>query len=467
MRTTKLRSIAVILLAAAACAASGTGSSPRTRPRPTAEGYPVVVVLRDVSPPSQRATFTLAGASAVGEDGSELRLDAAPEASGALDPASPRVWLTGFLPQGTYTGLRLTIGSASRTQPLEVEDGPLTIQAPFAVSPRAGAVLRVELRSTGGEPGTFAPDFAAAVPGKIAAGLLGMATVGAWDAVALFDKRAGDLVAVLPTGRRPAGVAVDPARGRAYVAVEGEDAVTVIDLFEYGIEQRVDLRAGDEPREVAAVPGGNLVLVANSGSDTVSFVDVDARVEIERVPVASRPVSLIVDRSGRRAFVVAERGSAVTVLDVASRSVVGSLTTETGPILARFGGRNQELVYVAHGASPYLTVHDAASFATLSRIDVGLGTVAFEVDPRSDRLFVARKGTGKIEVFEPRTLLPSDAIPIPGPVAYFAVESEGDALGVLLKDPGEVRTIGIVSRREIARTRLGPGPSALRFVETR
>jgi YVTN family beta-propeller protein len=258
---------------------------------------------------------------------------------------------------------------------------------------------------------------------------------------------------------------VDAERVRAYVAVSGEDVVAALDLLEGRVRDRVALRAGDRPRDVALTPDGRTLVVANSGSDTVSFVDPISAIELERVPVAGRPSSLLMDRDGRRAFVLAERSSSIAVLSISSRSVIGAVAVDSGPVRARFSGRSDERILVAHAESPYLTVIDSRSLTVQQRVYVGAGARALEVDPRSGRIFLARARTRRIEVFDPASFLPIAEIPVPGEVSWMAIEAEGNGLGVLLRDPAEVRIVGIVGMDTVVRAPLGPDPEALRFVQ--
>ena len=72
---------------------------------------------------------------------------------------------------------------------------------------------------------------------------------------------------------------------------------------------------------------------------------------------------------------------------------------------------------------------------------------------------------GRIEIFDPFSLLPVDEIPVPGEVAWMSVEAEGNGLGILLRDPPEARIVGLVGGNTMVRTPLGPDPAALRFVQ--
>jgi YVTN family beta-propeller protein len=471
-RTREITGTAAFLLAATACA-GWHGEGPGDRPTPAPGGSGLYVVLREDGPASRRVDFTVSEAYAVRADGAAFPLLPSPLGQGEAPAGGDRLWLSGTLPPGSYDSLRLTIRSAAiagaeRPLALQVPEAPVETPAPFQLSSDAGVVLVAALRAGAVDGDSrFAPEFVVTRPPRVASGLLGLASVGAWGSVAAFDKRSGALSAVLPVGRAPGGLAFDVARGRAYVAVSGADEVVVLDLLEERAREHILLRAGDGPLDLALTPDGATLLVANSGSDTLSFVDPISATETDRLAVGSRPVSLVVARDGRRAYVVGERSGSVTVVDIPSRSIAGSIATESGPIVARLGGRADEFLYVAHASSPYLTVADTGSLAAIRRVYVGDRARALAVDPRGGRIFLARRGTGRIEVFDPSSLLPIDEIEVPGEIADLAIEPEANGLGVLLEDPPEARIVPIAGHGVSMRAPLGAGPAVLRFPGSR
>jgi hypothetical protein len=454
--------------------AARPGGTPGQAPGPPG----IVVVLQDLSPPSQRARFETSRAVARRGDGTSVALHVVAACLPGNGSPDEIVWLKGDVPAGAYAGIEVSFVSATRsgsdeTGDLEIPAAPTRVNSPFVVVPGVGTVLALALRSTldpapaPDSAGRFEPIFEGGPRTRPTAGLIGLASVGGWDSVALFDKRTGLLASLLHVGRGPSGLAIDAERARAYVSVAGEDAVVALDLLEGRVRERAALRAGDAPRDLALTPDGRTLVVANPGSDTVSFVDPLSAVEIERAPVAGRPISLLMDRAGRRVFVLAERSSAIAVLAVATRTAVGSVAVDSGPVRARFSGRGDERIFVAHADSPYLSVVDSLTLAVTQRVYVGPGGRALEVDPRSGRVYLARAKTGRVEVFDPSSLLPLAEIPAPGEIAWMTVEAEGNGLGVLLRNPPEVRIVGLVGGGTIARTALGAEPAALRFVQGR
>lgn len=432
-----MHSFRTVSVAVATLLVCGCALQPAEGGRPASgapEAVDVVVVVA-----SSQARLPAESVVAIRADGAELPM--------REEKGRGRLWLTGTLPPGEYTGLAIRAPESTR------------LAGSFQVPARGAVVL---MAKTGGRSeATVAP------ADKIASGVMGLASVPAWDAVAVFDKRSGDLAALLPAGRSPSGIAIDVERSRAYVAARRDDTIASLDLLEGRLRETIPLRAGDSPVDLALTPDGGTLLVANSGSDTVSFVDPLATIETTRLEIGSRPTSIVVDDAGRRAYVVTERAGGVAVVDVASRTVVGTIATESGPRIARLGGRNGGTLYVAHDASPYLTVADTTTFATTGRVYVGPRARALAVDPRSGRIFLARAGTGTIEEFDPTSLLPVERIPVPGEVRWLSIEREGNGLGIAIADPPEIRVVRIVGRETASRTELGAPPAAVRFVEAR
>src|SRR5262249_19629086 len=146
---------------------------------------------------------------------------------------------------------------------------------------------------------------------------------------------------------------------------------------------------------------------------------------------------------------------------------VGTVPVDSGPVKARLIGRTGETLLVAHSQSPYLAVVDARSLTLRQRVYVGSGARALEVDPRGGRIYLARARTGRIEAFDPSSFLTGAESPVPGEVVWMSIETEGNGLGVLLRDAPEARIVGLVGNDTVTRTPLGADPAALEFVQGR
>lgn len=443
--------------------ASALIGSPRPAPALQDDGS-LIVYLRPFPSEASRLSFRIESLAALREDGTSLPLSLFLSGVNGGTVTRERRLAARDLPPGDYAGLAIGVGSVSlggqKGEAALLPPGDaVKVQAPFKIEKRRAVVLSLELQAQGlVEAGArFAPAFAAAQPARPVTGLFGLVSSRGANTVTLFDKGSGRVVGLIPTGRTPTGLALDPARRRAYVASAGEDTVEAIGLLEMAVRARVQLRGGDEPVELALTPDGGTLLAVNAGSNTVSVLDAVSLVEVARVQVGNGPRSIVIDPSGRRAYVFNSDSSGVTVIDITARAVVGTIATEAGPLrgqLSRAGDR----LYVIHRSSPNLTVIDPLALAVTSRVYVGPGAVALKVDLRTDRIYLARRNTGSVEVFDPNSFLPVDAIPTGGQVSYLTIDDEGYNLCLVLADKNEVDVLRIVGKEITARVEVGDDP---------
>jgi hypothetical protein len=89
---------------------------------------------------------------------------------------------------------------------------------------------------------------------------------------------------------------------------------------------------------------------------------------------------------------------------------------------------------------------------------VGLGASALKVDQRTDLVYVGRSDEGRIQVFDPVSELPVDAIAIPGPVSYLALDSLENALLAVLPTLGQIAFVDVTRKRLVAALDMGGEP---------
>jgi len=465
------RSLTAGLALAAACAGCALRAAVPTGPPPRQPGDADLAVLLD-PPPTGAPSVELAGIGAVGEDGTVTPLALLPRPAAAAGEPRPRLLAVGRVPHGRFAALQLqavrgTLAGTGTPSALLLPEGPLRIPAGFQVAAGRGQVVRLRLRADAVVDGALLSPvpFTAAPAERPSALLLGLCPSSALDAVAVLDRRAHALVGLLPTGPRPTGVAVDTARQVAYVASAGADQVQAFDLATFDELEPTRLRAGDRPAALALTPDGTLLVVANAGSETLALVDPRSGDELERIPLTAEPSWLALDRPGLRAFVVSRRGGSVTVVDLKARAVGRVIAVEPDPVRLLVSPAGDQLL-VASAHAPYLTVHSLPDGALAGRLFAGPGVGALARDPRSGLLLVAGSDA-RVQLFDPGSLLPVGAIPLPGPASRLAIDDAEGALLALLPATGEVAVVDLASRRLRARIDVGPGVVDLGLVGER
>ena len=444
--------------------ATGSATYAGQAPAPLRDEGEVFVYLEPFPSDADRLGFHLGPLFAVKEDGTELPLTQSFTEAGGGRPSRSRLLAGGKLPPGQYKGLAIrvlapTLEGAEGLVKLTTPAVPARVEAPFRLRKREAVVLslRFRVKDSVGEGFTFTPRFEAQVAVRPAVGRLALATNRGSNNVTVFDKVSAEVVGVVPTGLAPAGIALDQGRGRAYVAISGEDAVIAIGLLEYAVIDRTTLRGGDVPVALALTPLGETLVAVNHGSSTVSLIDALSLAEIERIRVGEEPRSVLVDPSGTRAFVFNEASSSISVIDLRNRKLSGTIATEAGPFFGQFN-RAGDTLYVIHRRSPRLSVIDPTSLQVRTRVYVGPGATALTVDPRSDLVYLGRTGTGVVEIFDPLALLPVDSLPVTGDVSFMTLDVEQNYLYLVLPDLGEVHVVEVVGNRLRGRADTGDEP---------
>jgi DNA-binding beta-propeller fold protein YncE len=125
-------------------------------------------------------------------------------------------------------------------------------------------------------------------------GVISNEAAGTVSFVDLAGARVTKTVGVGEHLSHPQGIAMDPRRPRAYVAVNQQDQVTVLDLEKQAVEKTISLGRpegrGVQPVALSVTPKGERLLVADAGENAIAVIDLDKDEVTGRVPTADYPV---------------------------------------------------------------------------------------------------------------------------------------------------------------------------------
>jgi len=414
---------------------------------------------------ADRLRFSIGSVSAVREDGMVFPLSLSLSEFRGRDMKRQRLTASGWLPPGQYTGFLFKIRDAS----LEVEEGEANLLVPeqpvvtdflFDISKKKSYVMWLGFNYIKSirEGFGFSPSFSVFSPERPVAALLGFVANYDSNNITVFDKKSMQVIGTMTAGMGPGGIAIEQRLGLAYVTLAGDDSVDVIDVTSGELINNIKLSPGDHPREPAITPDRRLLLTANSGSDTVSFIDPSSFIELTRVPVGNGPNSIVIDPAGRRAYAFNTLSSTISVIDLASRSVVAAISTEPGPFRGQFNREGNRL-YVVHEWSSYVTVIDPFSLSVLSRIRVGMGVNTLKLDTRTNHLYISKKDNALIEVYDPISSIPVDYIKGEESASYMTIDSQENNLYLVIPETQTVLIVDIISKKVVASIDVGRKPN--------
>ena len=154
------------------------------------------------------------------------------------------------------------------------------------------------------------------------------------NSVSVIDTQAAREVTRIPVGRAPVQVGFTPDGRHAYVSLRDENGVAVIDA---ATRQRIaTIPVGSSPIQLFATPDGRFVYVANQGTETtpdstVSVIDTRRNAVVETLITGRGAHGVVVSDDGSRVFIANSFANTVSVIDVASQRVIGSVAVGEKP----------------------------------------------------------------------------------------------------------------------------------------
>ncbi len=420
----------------------------------------IYLYIQPFPPGAGEPGLHISGIWAVGADGTDYPLRVALSDMRPDEMKRQRLLASGMVPPGLFTGIRF----AFETSPVKEGEEEtaaskasekMLAEVSFTMQHRKAVVLSAAFGEDKPSEERQTPIFTLSVPQGPLPGFAGYASNTESGTVTVFDKRRMEVTGVIVVEGDPQGIALDQTAGRLYIALSGADSVEVVDTLTQESLGRVQLSPGDKPSEIGISGDGRAVLVADYGSDTVSFIDHLSLRETDRLRVGYGPSSVLVDAAGRRAFVFNSLSNSISVLDIGARAVIATIAVGIEPLRGAFNPRGDRL-YVIHRRSPYLQVIETASFAVVDKIYAGgAGVDALQIDGRNGLIYVAKWQERMVTIFAPSTYLPVGFISTDGATKYMAIDESENRIYLAIPEKSAVAIVNLVTRQNISSVDVG------------
>jgi YVTN family beta-propeller protein len=190
------------------------------------------------------------------------------------------------------------------------------------------------------------------------------------NTISIVDVAARKKIGTIDLGayHRPHGIDLDPATGRLVVTIENPSGLLLVDPSRRKVVEKYDVK-GEAPHMVLLSPDGKQAYVSNTGTGTLSIIDL-ASAEVKVIPSAARPQGTVFSPDRKTIYMTNLDGNSISVFDVAKRERTGVIQTGKGPCRIAVTADGKTLVYALQNAEA-VGFADAASGKELQQIPVG------------------------------------------------------------------------------------------------
>lgn len=221
--------------------------------------------------------------------------------------------------------------------------------------------------------------------------------------VSVIDTASNTVVAEIPVGQNPLGVAITPDGTEAYVANHASNNVSVIDTDTHAAWECIEI---EKPFDVAMSPDGRQYYVAH-GHDKLSIVSIAPslpglrdhhRVETT-ILVGITPFAVAVSPDGTRVYVANSNSNHVSVVETGNNKVIATIPVGKYPrdVAVTPDGRR---VYVSNRDDNTVSVIDASSNTLIATISVGVAPEGLAIAPDGAQVYVANLRSDSLSVIE-------------------------------------------------------------------
>lgn len=246
--------------------------------------------------------------------------------------------------------------------------------------------------------------------------------------VSVVDTATRKVTKTITVGSQPSAIAINAMSKLAYVTNRGSATVSVINTTTNTVVGAA-IRVGAAPQDVT-IAGGKVV-VANSGTNTISIIDPGAANKVTTVALGTGVTPTALAANGTRAYVTTRTSSGaggVSVIDTASNTVLKKYSVGSKPqdvAVSASGDR----IYVANNGSGSVSVVNTVG-NTVATINVGSSPTSLTLSPDGSVLVVAR-AADNVEVIDTTTntaifplLVADEQAEIGGHVTAFSADGQ-------------------------------------------
>ena len=228
-------------------------------------------------------------------------------------------------------------------------------------------------------------------------------------------------VYTIPVGTRPLGVGMGPLGLHAYVANSGSGTISVLDIGALTVSTA--LGPYDTPTAVGVSPDSTLVYATDSTANAVRTAQKDVLAVAGTIAVGNAPNGIAVSPSGVRLYVTNQNSATLSVINTLTSTILTTIPVGAQPAGVAVDATGLD-VYVANTADNTLSVISTATGTVVATIGGLSAPQGVAVSRDTLRVYVTNSAANTVSVIDTGTRTITATIPVGTAPAGVAVSSD-------------------------------------------
>ncbi|KKL90678.1 hypothetical protein LCGC14_1902290, partial [marine sediment metagenome] len=176
----------------------------------------------------------------------------------------------------------------------------------------------------------------------------------------------------------------------AYIPNSGSNTVSVIDISTNIVVDTIIV--GSIPYGIAVSPLGTHVYVTHQGSNSVSVIDTSTKTVVDTITVGNDLMGLAVNPSDTLLYVVDAGSATVSVIDTSTNTITDTIDDGFVQPIDILMNPSGTLIYVSNHTGHFVSVIDTSTNNVIDTITVAGNPMGLATNPSGTRLYVSGEG---------------------------------------------------------------------------
>ncbi len=238
-------------------------------------------------------------------------------------------------------------------------------------------------------------------------------------------------VFTIPVGTKPLGVGMGPLGLHAYVANSGSGTVSVLDVGALTVSTA--LGPYSKPTALGVSPDSTLVYVTDSVANAVRTAQKDVLAVTETIAAGKNPNGIAVSPSGIRLYITNQDSGTLSVIDTLTSTILTTIPVGTRPTGVAVNATGLE-VYVANTADNTLSVISTVTNTVVATIGGLSAPTGVAVSRDTTHVYVTNSAANTVSAIDSGTRTITATVPVD--TAPSGVATSSDNLQVYVANHG-------------------------------